>query len=107
MSLSSLLLQNARHTVLNHHFMCSYSGTGSIKRAIRFLPCTFEPIITEATVLKASEKKIMPQASHQKLKQWDENFKTKLKELFSQLFFQMVIIFFIIWQAILRLNGIL
>ena len=33
-SLSSLLLQNARHTVLNHHFTY-YSGIESIERTLR------------------------------------------------------------------------
>ena len=38
-SLSALLLQNARHTVLNHHFTYSYSGIGSIERALRLHTC--------------------------------------------------------------------
>ena len=33
-SLSSLLLQNARPTVLNHHFTYSHSGIGSVGHAL-------------------------------------------------------------------------
>ena len=36
-SLLSLLLQNARHTVLNHHSAYSYSGIGSIERTLSLL----------------------------------------------------------------------